>query len=234
MATLTAPGVYVEEIPSGVRPIQAAGTSTAAFFGEAERGPIGEAVKIFSFTDFQVQYGEFLDGGRFLAHAVYQFFNNGGAACYVVRVAPGAQTASVTVLDRGTAAQDSLAFTASSPGAWGNTIMVTVAAAAASDSSNQFNLRVYQDNPKPDEPPLELETYADLSMNPGDPNYVESVVNSGSTYVRVSVNTANSNQLNGFSESAEIIVDGNPLLGANQRQFRININGDGYRTVDLT
>ena len=50
MAVLTYPGVYVEEISSGVRPIEAAGTSTAAFFGVAERGPIGEVKKIFNFT----------------------------------------------------------------------------------------------------------------------------------------------------------------------------------------
>jgi len=83
MPTYTAPGVYVEEVPSGVRPIQAAGTSTAAFFGEAERGPVDSVTNIFNFTDFQTVYGGFLAGGRYLAHAVYHFFNNGGAACYV-------------------------------------------------------------------------------------------------------------------------------------------------------
>ena len=90
MATLTAPGDYVEEVPSGVRPIAAAGTSTAAFFGEAERGPIGQVTKIFNPTDFQTHYGGFLGGGRYLAHSVYQFFNNGGSAAYIGRVAPGA------------------------------------------------------------------------------------------------------------------------------------------------
>ncbi len=234
MATLTAPGVYVEEIPSGVRPIEVAGTSTAAFFGEAERGPIGGAVKVFGFANFQTLYGSFLGGGRYLAHAVYQFFNNGGGACYIGRVAPGAQTAGVTVLDRSVAAQDSLTFEASSPGLWGNRIMVIVNAATATDPGNQFDLAVYQDNAEPGEPPVLLESYADLNMDPASPSYVESVVNSLSTYLRVAVNTANTGQLNGFSESAEIVVDGSDLLGANQRQFRINMNGDGFRTVDLT
>ena len=112
MPTLTAPGVYVEEIPSGVRPLEVAGTSTAAFFGEAERGPIGGVTKVFGFTEFETLYGTFLDGGRYLAHAVYAYFNNGGGACYVGRVAPGAQTAAVTVLDRNGAPQDSLTFAA--------------------------------------------------------------------------------------------------------------------------
>ncbi|NIQ53465.1 MAG: hypothetical protein GWN71_08490, partial [Gammaproteobacteria bacterium] len=86
----------------------------------AERGPIGEVVKVFNFTEFQTLYGDFLDGGRYLAHGVYQFFNNGGSVCYIGRVAPGAETATVTVQDRGAPAQDSLTFRASSPGTWGN------------------------------------------------------------------------------------------------------------------
>ena len=139
MATLTAPGVYVEEVSSGVRPIQAAGTSTAAFFGVAERGPIGEVTKIFNFTEFQTLYGGFLDGGRFLAHAVYAFFNNGGTACYVGRIAPGATTASVRVTDRGTTAQHTLTFEAAAPGAWGNSIAVQVDSTASSDTNNQFS-----------------------------------------------------------------------------------------------
>lgn len=234
MPTLTAPGVYVEEIPSGVRPIEVAGTSTAAFFGEAERGPIDDVVKIFGFAEFQLIYGTFLSGGRYLAHSVYHYFNNGGGACYVGRVAPGAQTAGVTVLDRNGAPQDSLTFGASSPGSWGNAVMVVVNSATASDPGNQFNLAVYRDNPEPGDPPVLVESYADLSMDPSDPSYVETVVNSLSVHLRVAVNTGNTSQLNGFSESAEIIVDGADLLGANQRQFRINVNGDGFRTVDLT
>lgn len=234
MATLTAPGVYVEEVSSGVRPIEAAGTSTAAFFGEAERGPIGQVTKVFNFTDFQTLYGGFLDGGRYLAHSVYQFFNNGGAACYVGRVAPGAEAASVTVRDRGAAPQDSLTFLASSPGVWGNRIMVAISSATAGNPDNQFNLSVYRDNPEPSERPVLLESFADLSMNPGDSGYVANVVNRRSAYVRVVPNPANSNQANGYSQSGTIIVDGSALLGAGQRQLRVNLNGDGVRTVDLT
>ncbi|HET7461535.1 MAG TPA: phage tail sheath C-terminal domain-containing protein [Longimicrobium sp.] len=234
MATLTAPGVYVEEVPSGVRPIQAAGTSTAAFFGEAERGPVDTVTKIFNFTDFQTVYGGFLAGGRYLAHSVYHFFNNGGAACYVGRVAPGALTAGVTVQDRAGAPQASLTFNAVSPGAWGNGVMVRVSSAASTNPANRFNLTVHTDPATPGDPPVLVESYADLSMNPADPAYVETVVNSRSVYVRVAVNTGNTNQIKGYSESAVIDVNGAALLGVNHRDFRININGDGFRTVDLT
>jgi phage tail sheath protein FI len=234
MPTLTAPGVYVEELPSGVRPIEVAGTSTAAFFGEAARGPIGEVVKVFSFAEFETLYGGYLTGGRFLAHSVYHFFNNGGGACYVGRVAPGALAASVTVLDRATAPQDSLAFEASSPGAWGNAVMVVVTSATAADPANQFNLDVYQDAPDPAEDPVLLERYTDLSMDPADPGFVERVVNSASVYLRVVVDEGNTGQIRGYSEGAEVIVDGSDLIGAAQRQFQINLNGDVLRTVDLT
>lgn len=232
MATLSYPGVYVEEVPSGVRPIEAAGTSTAAFFGVAQRGLIGSVKRIFNFTEFRNTYGDFLNG-YYLAHAVYQFFNNGGTQCYVGRIASGADTASVSILDRGNAAQDSLTISAVSPGAWGNKLMVIVDSTTAEDPANQFNLTVFQDNPKADEDPIRLELFEDLSMDPNSPDYVEKTVNSRSQHIRIKVNTANTNQTKGYSESGAITLNGN-LLGDNQRKFRINIHGDGYRVVDLT
>jgi phage tail sheath protein FI len=234
MATLTAPGVYVEELASGVRPIQAAGTSTAAFFGEAERGPIDGVVKIFNFTEFQATYGGYLGGGRFLAHSVYQYFNNGGSVCYIGRVAPGAVTAGVTVRDRGVVAQNAVTFSASSPGVWGNGVMVRVSSSTASDPSNEFNLEVFQDSAVPGDPPVLLETFTDLNMNPASTRYLEREVNSRSAYIRAAANVANSNDEAGYSQSGLIDVDGAALLGVNQRQIRININGDGWRTVTFT
>jgi len=234
MATLTAPGVYVEEQPSGVRPIEAAGTSTAAFFGEAERGPLGSVVKIFNFTDFQTAFGGFLDGGRHLAHGVYQFFNNGGSACYVGRVAPNAVTASVTVIDRAAVPIDSLTISASSAGGWGNEIMVDVDSALASDPDNQFVLTVLRENPDPAKAPIVLETWPDLSMNPDEPRFVETIL-AGSVYVRAAVNpvSPNPNVINGFSVGA-VLPSIAPVLGATQRVIRININNDGQRVVDFT
>ena len=52
MAQPTYPGVYVEEVPSGVRPITGVSTSVPAFIGVAESGPVGEAIKVFNFTEF--------------------------------------------------------------------------------------------------------------------------------------------------------------------------------------
>ncbi len=91
MPNLSYPGVYVQEVSSGVRPIAAAGTSTAAFVGLAEKGPDDEAKRITSWTEFQRHYGGFIEGS-FLAESVFQFFNNGGSQCYVVRLANGSDT----------------------------------------------------------------------------------------------------------------------------------------------
>ena len=88
MAQVTYPGVYVEEVPSGVRPIAGVSTSVPGFIGMAEKGPIDEAVKVFNFTEYQNRYGGFLSYS-YLSHAVFQFFNNGGTQCYIVRVTLG-------------------------------------------------------------------------------------------------------------------------------------------------
>src|SRR6185369_221024 len=135
MTVTSYPGVYMEELPGGARPIEAAGTSTAAFFGVADRGPIGEVRKVFSFGAFEKLYGSFRRDGQYLAHAVYQFFNNGGKDCYIGRVANGYATASVTIFDRAAAdasKKPSLVISASSPGVWGNALLARVESDATS------------------------------------------------------------------------------------------------------
>lgn len=84
MANYQSPGVYVEEVSSGVKPIEGVGTSTAAFVGIAEKGPIGEAISIANWTQFVNTFGDTTDNA-YLAYAVYQFFSEGGTRCYVVR-----------------------------------------------------------------------------------------------------------------------------------------------------
>ena len=223
MAQLSYPGVYVEEVPSGVRPIAAASTSIAAFIGVAERGQVGEAVKVFNFTEYQNRYGGFL-AGSFLSHAVYQFFNNGGTQCYIVRVAgANAATANIVLRDRAaTNQQASLTIFASSPGAWGNQLAVVIAN-GTNDSVNEFNLAVFQQDEL-----TPLERFDNLSMVPGASNFVETVTAS-SRYIRVTINAANTNAQPGTSRGAAA-----PLALAGPRtRFRININGDGYQEVDL-
>ncbi|MFE3829644.1 phage tail sheath family protein [Streptomyces sp. NPDC059092] len=85
MPSYLSPGVYVEEVASGSRPIEGVGTSVAAFVGLAPDGPLNEPTLVTNWTQYVASFGEFTDG-YYLAHSVYGFFNNGGAAAYVVRV----------------------------------------------------------------------------------------------------------------------------------------------------
>jgi uncharacterized protein len=114
MPEYLAPGVYVEEVPSAVKPIAGVGTSTAGFIGvsanitrpwdPAKRTgmparPTGEAYQqaaalspqpVNSWTEFTRRFGDIQEANQYLAHAVYGFFNNGGTRCWVTRIAaPG-------------------------------------------------------------------------------------------------------------------------------------------------
>src|SRR5256885_9758971 len=79
------PGVYMEEVSSGSRPIEAVGTAVAAFVGFAESGPLNEPVLVTNWTQFKAGLGDFV-GGYYLAHAVYGYFLNRGGTAHLPRV----------------------------------------------------------------------------------------------------------------------------------------------------
>jgi phage tail sheath protein FI len=85
MPTYLSPGVYVEEVDSGSRPIQGVGTAVAAFVGLAEDGPYNTATLVANWTQFTSIFGGFVEG-TYLAHAVYGYFTNGGGLCYITRI----------------------------------------------------------------------------------------------------------------------------------------------------
>lgn len=94
MPTYLAPDVYIEEVAGGARPIQAVGTSTAGFVGEApDAGArLNEAVAINNWSQFVREFVPEGSTSTNLSHAVYGFFQNGGSRCYVVNVGKGAIT----------------------------------------------------------------------------------------------------------------------------------------------
>lgn len=84
MPEYKAPGVYVEEVERGPKPIEGVSTSVAGFLGETERGP--EAPRLLtSYVDYKRVYGGVVENSN-LAHAVKGFFDNGGSRCYVGRI----------------------------------------------------------------------------------------------------------------------------------------------------
>ncbi|GAA0916544.1 phage tail sheath family protein [Nonomuraea longicatena] len=78
------PGVYVQTVDSGARPIEGVGTSVAAFIGFASQGP-SEPTLVTNWTQYTTLFGKSFAVGL-LAHAVYGFFLNGGTSCYVIRI----------------------------------------------------------------------------------------------------------------------------------------------------
>lgn len=88
MPNYMTPGVYIEEVSTGARPIQAVGTSTAAFVGAApDRGARSDAaVAINNWSQFLREFGGEKPASTHLSHAVYGFFLNGGGRCYVVNI----------------------------------------------------------------------------------------------------------------------------------------------------
>ena len=105
-----APGVYVEEVSSGNKPIAGVSTSTAGFVGGTERGPLAPQF-IASWLEFQRWYGSYVPDHSYLAYAVEGFFTNGGQRCFVARVVgAGADYARATLASDGGSALTVLAM----------------------------------------------------------------------------------------------------------------------------
>src|SRR3954469_8543459 len=94
MPEYLAPGVYVEEVATGPRPIEGVSTSTTGFAGETERGPLRPRL-VTSWEDYQQWFGGYTDRDPFraanphLPYAVRGFFDNGGQRLFVARVVGG-------------------------------------------------------------------------------------------------------------------------------------------------
>lgn len=237
MANLSYPGVYVEEIPGGARPIEVASTSTAAFVGLAEMGPTDKAVRISSWDEYRTQFGGFISDS-YLAESVFQFFNNGGRQCYIVRVTrtgtTGAKAADVTVKNRASApVSASVKFSAKNVGVWGNSIYLTIEN-GTNDPDNEFRIVVRrQEDPAivPDDyadlPALEV--HDDLSMDSTAKNYVVDVLSKDSNYIDAAVLAGNVSLQRGFLKGGA-----DPKLpNATDRKFLINIDQDGYQEISL-
>lgn len=86
MPNYQTPGVYVEEISSGSKPIEAGATNIVGFLGIAEKGPVNQATLVTNWTQYTKTFGGMHEGG-WLGHAVYQFFQNGGTKCFINNLA---------------------------------------------------------------------------------------------------------------------------------------------------
>lgn len=135
-AALTYPGVYIEEVPSGVRTITGVATSITAFLGRAAFGPTNSPVTLNSFGDFERAFGG-LAVDYPLGYAVRDFFINGGGQAVVVRLYKDPTNAGDAIA---TIAVDDLNFKAKFPGSWGKKLRITLDVQVSSEVRSRLNL----------------------------------------------------------------------------------------------
>lgn len=132
MTTYLHPGVYVEEIPSGARPIEGVSTSTAAFVGRARRGTAHVPTLVLSLGEYERTFGPIADADDAMGFAVRTFFLNGGTKAYVCRLTDrDVSEAATRTLDGEAGRTDVLRVHARSVGPWGNELRVRVRKSAA-------------------------------------------------------------------------------------------------------
>ena len=251
MPELLHPGVYTLEVSSGVRPIEGVSTSTAAFIGVADKGPIpgtvlptgraAQPVMVTSLTDYTRQFGGFRRDS-FLTYAVRSFYENGGRRLYIVRVAPaGVGLARVTTTSPPLSPPaSSLQIVAANEGEWGNNIWISTEDSSDGTTAN-FKLLVMFGKTVQEARANVVETYDNVTFrsatpsDPSPPNYVRTLVNSRSEYIafpvgaNVTARPVNSvpTKLTGGSDGVTSSVSFIGAAAANS-----TVTGTGLRALD--
>src|SRR5487761_2078561 len=178
MPTYLSPGVYVEELESGSRPIEGVGTAVAEFVGRAEKGLFNTPTLVTNWTQFTNNFGEFVEGA-YLAQAVYGYFQNGGGAAYIVRI--GSEAGQVPAQAQLTSGADqsvgAYSVKALNAGGEGNSITVEIADSTESSAEGDFKLVVNVNGSA-------AETYDPVTSKRGRTNVV-TVVNAASQLIRL-------------------------------------------------
>lgn len=233
--TPTYPGVYIEEVPSGIRTITGVSTSVTAFVGSAKRGPINKAKRILSYADFERTFGG-LDAGSKLSYAVRQFYLNGGSDAWIVRLAKDASAAQKILTS--SASSNVLELTALDEGNAGNSIEIRVDYATGNPAST-FNLTLLY---APADTPADAitEKFENLSMNSKDSSYVVDKINGVSRLVSIRNIAGLAGLGNGTSVSGKLVDESNNLLDVallrddTHNSLRVSVNGLTPVSVVLT
>jgi uncharacterized protein len=231
------PGVYIEEISSGVRTITGVATSIAAFVDFFAAGPMDEATRILSFADFERQFGG-LDIRSEASYAIQQFFLNGGSEAYVVRVTSGTSTnaAAAAAIGMQDSAGGSTVLIAEgrSAGAWSNGIRIDVDWATA-DPTKQFNLTVAKTGTVNGKTVvLATEVFRNLVIDPAQPNDAVAIVNAdgGSKLIKLTAGSGATGKRPAMTGS---ISAGNPdpTSVAAGDTLDVTLNGTKFTTAGL-
>lgn len=187
MLNFESPGVYIQEVDSGAKPIEIAGTSTAAFLGYARTGDTMVPVPLESYRQFVEQFGGISETGEKdhdpMSFGVRAFFQNGGRRAYVVNVASGGEstTAAMTAGRQNPVAL----FTLNSkhPGTRYQGVDVYLTPKDG-PGTGLFDLEIVEDR---DTGPTVVESHPGVTLAPGLPNSVEGVVNNGASSFEITI-----------------------------------------------
>ena len=180
--TPTYPGVYIEEIPSGVRTITGVATSITAFIGRAKKGPVDDPILVQSAAEFERRFGGLWKDST-MSYAVQHYFAHGGKDALIVRVISSGAKASIT-LPPETGSGD-LVLEAADEGDWGEALRVAVEHYTTEDGDPVFNLTVQELKSPGSEEVLASETFRNLSVDDEEARFITKVLEQQSNLVRV-------------------------------------------------
>ncbi len=242
----TYPGVYVQEVPGGVRTIVGVSTSIGCFIGRAVKGPLLNPTRVQNYTDFARVFGEDTSVGD-LARYVRLFFLNGGTDCFVTRIANGAKSSGVNILTED-GATIALQLSATDAGVLGDTIRVAVNYDTANPEAT-FNMELFRwaVDSRGQKTKADREVFQSLSMDPSSPQYAVDQLNQRSKLVTATLPGGPAATINGFALSGLAVeydntsVDsfrnavGKKLGGGSPNQsFLISVDGSGFAPVTLS
>jgi uncharacterized protein len=213
MPEYLAPGVYIEEIERGPKPIEGVATSTAAFLGETERGPTKPRL-VTSYNDYLRLFGNVFGDAKYLPYAIKGFFDNGGKRCFITRITSANSVSAKTEINGYT-------IEAVGPGISGNRIWVRLGPGTTTDKDKNpigfmlelyywdrlpQNVEIFDPKANPDQLPRPslLEAYDDLSLDEANPNFWDKRVNNGNSAL-INLKVAENSQL---PESASKALEG--------------------------
>ena len=233
------PGVYIQEVPSGVRTIVGVSTSIAVFIGRAKQGQMNEPILCLNYSDFERVFSSEYAGSD-MVRAVRLFFQNGGTQCYAMRIADGATQSQVTLRNEGNT-DDVLTVTAKSAGLVGDEIRLAVTYNGQHPEST-FNMEIFRwgTNSTGGLVKQDVENWQNLSMDPNNARYVEDFINQNSKLVEIS-DQGVAAAAAGYSQSGRAVpsrTDGifrnqwRNLIGTNASTNRFHISVDGGSFVD--
>jgi len=182
MPEFTAPGVYIQELPSDQQAVRAVSTSNFGTVGWLPRGPVNVATLVGSLNEYFNVFGGYWDNSV-TPDIVTAFFKNGGARAYITRVVPSdAVKASIVV------SPSLWTFTATSEGTWGNSFKVRVTGSEnyynqPTATYSRYDVSVLENG-------VEVEAFREVDFDDDSGEHgVLTVVNDGSKYVQLAKGT---------------------------------------------